>query len=162
MQNEVDRIEIIFENCDYITIPRKYIGRFSLYNIQRDISRVACNSISDEFYAETFLLEIHKDYKNETYHPFEDENETKCPYDRLLEFSDISGINVIWYDGHTESIDVVWNFDNEYSNSYQDIYEAKTGNLYIVVSKEDTVDSIFNKDEIDLHDEMKFITCVES
>ena len=60
---DIESIDIVFENCEYINIKTEDIIWLSLENINQSIHRVACNSISKFISANEIEIVLKKDLK---------------------------------------------------------------------------------------------------
>ena len=143
-------ITLILENCETISLERKFIGTFFLNDIQERIARIAVNSIAKQKMADELILEIFSDANNVDYYPFGDTDDGAIRiFDRLTEYGDITSVEIVWEDESIDDILVPWNDAHECFNEYQKYYLSKNGNLYIVVSKEKEIKDHFDLEEID-------------
>jgi len=161
-------IEFILENCDSIVVDGKYIGYFDVSDIKSSISRIACNSIARMDVANTVVIETHND-ANKKRHLFEcDEFEEESTFDRLCagdvtrimfdlidEFPPVDSREqkIEHYDYY---VDWVGCNDDDSENKAQTTYVSDLGNLYLVISKEKSVEDFFNKEEINDKDYVDF------
>ena len=92
MNSRLLELKFQLENCDWITIPGKYIGSFCVTDIKKCISRQASNYIGEYDVAESIIIEIHKDAN--TFHKQfgEIQNYGHTKFKRLMEWNDITGI----------------------------------------------------------------------
>lgn len=64
MTKSVEKIELVFENCETLIIPIKRIGHFIIDDIHKCIHRIAMNSISELNIADTIFIEIFNRKRN--------------------------------------------------------------------------------------------------
>lgn len=149
-------ITFTLENCDWITIPGNYVGSFCVTDIKKYISKRASNWTNEYEVAESFMIEIHE-CANTIYKPFNQINENKTKFQRLMDWRDITQIDFeieeSW-DGENASskkysYEVDWHEDDDCDNRYQKVYLSPSGHLYIVISAEKDIFDVFNKEEID-------------
>lgn len=60
---DIESIDIVFENCEYLNVKTKDMIWLSLENISQSIHRVACNSISKMTKVNDVELVLKKDLK---------------------------------------------------------------------------------------------------
>ena len=147
---QVKSIELLFENCEFITIPANVIGEFIVDDIKKKIARRAANSISDYLVANTVVLELFKvgDLK---YHPFGIEDMEDTKFNRIDSGRDITAISITYEDNTEETYYVNYLSQSDVIgavNVYQKTYFSNDGNLYLVISENDTIEDYFNFDEI--------------
>ncbi len=156
---DVSSITIIFENCERITIPRKYIGIIHIGDINVEIARVACNSIAKITTADTIALEIFSE-GNLEYKPF-GTSPSEMVFDRISECHDITTVDVAYTDGSSESFWTDYEAGSEDGLGAPNIFEktmiSTLGNLYVVVSKEKDIKDFFCNEDINDLDNMQFI-----
>lgn len=136
----VKEIDIIFENCETITIFPTDIGVFSIENIIEYITRDAVNSISKYKKSSLVVIEIFAKRINSEYSPFGILSEKMLLKDRF-QCNDITGFEIRFSDNSTEEILVEYN-GNEV-NEYQKTLLGENGNLYIVISKDKNISDFF-------------------
>ena len=66
MQEQIEKIEIILENCEMIIIEGKYIGDLSIEDIKYSIHRDACNSISERLTCKELSMSINRNANLDT------------------------------------------------------------------------------------------------
>lgn len=146
--DEIKDIELVLENCEIIKIRKENLGIFMIDNIKRSIRRVAVNSISSGLYSDKVVMQINAHANENSFSSY-----GSVPFDRLREFNDIAAVYVNYKDGHQEGIYVDWNPDSEHENSHQtSIVNEKTGDLYLVICANETVQNFF-EEELDSEDE---------
>ena len=150
---KLKEITFHFENCDWVTIDGKYVGAFWADNIVKRVQRTACNSIDVMEIIETFAIEI-----------FSDANVKRCQFgvteieqntfERFIRYDDITSIEFILIDEYSEhktekqfAYYVKWNGD-DFINNAQKSYLSKLGNLYIVISDNESVFDLFDREYI--------------
>lgn len=140
---DVKKIEIIFENCEYIEFTPKDFGIFLLDDITTSISRIACNSISELKHAKTVALEIFDTKLDSTYNPFGIQDKAQTVKKRFALCDDITSIHITFVDDSKQEYYVEWGED-EYTNEYQKTELGKNGNLYIVIGKDKNISDFFD------------------
>lgn len=153
---KLTKINFIFENCDCLEVDGKYIGHFLVDNIKTTIQRIAINSIKELNIADLFVIEIHKNANKERYQfDIVDFKRKQMAFDRLAS-SDITKIvfeiETQYNNGTSESKKynyyVNWSGESDYYNESQKAYLSELGNLYIVISKDKTIEDFFNKEDL--------------
>lgn len=157
MQEEIKKIELCFENCELVTIDGKYIGEFNIDNIQRSIRRVACNYIQDALTCDHFSISIHREANKETDGGLF--NDT-LKLNRIQKYNDIVSVcvylNEDTEDERVERIYVKWR-DSDCDNEYQKSYMNDSGDLFIVIDKNSSLEDSFDLDEINDKADMDFV-----
>ena len=149
----ISYIEFVFENCEEARVDAKHIGKLAITDIRDEIGRVACNAICKVRTANEVAVEIFSE-ANQRLSSF-DTSTDKSIFDRILEWNDITHINVVYEDGEEEYICV--NYDeglDEGKLGAQNILQTSKlsglGNLYLVISTEGAdIDKLFPTDMID-------------
>lgn len=113
----IESIELIYENCEAVTIPRKYILDIIFIDFKRSFRRVAVNAIRKlESYSHV-ILEIDGKCEAELCNQEFFGNESSM-MDFLSQRRDITSINVIYVEGHTDkNFSFRVNWDDDYSNN---------------------------------------------
>lgn len=158
---EVKSITLVFENCERIVIPRRYIGIIYIEGINVEIARVACNSISKVTSAGTIALEIFSEGNGE-HKPFGiPQSPPEKMFDRITECHDITAIDVTYEDDSYESFWTDYEAGSEDGLGAPNIYEktkvSDLGNLYVVISKNKDIENFFPDEDINDLDNMQFI-----
>lgn len=161
---KLKEITFVLENCDEITIDGKHTGIFVVDDIKTSIERVACNAILKMKIPKTFVIEIHKD-ANVMRNAFGcNELKKQSVFERFLEWQDVTQIEFTLYDAYSEEpenpetekyhfwLDWEDNGINEDANINQKTYVSKNGHLYLVVSKDKSIEDMFDKEWIDNED----------
>ncbi|MEK4427740.1 hypothetical protein MHB54_00620 [Paenibacillus sp. FSL M7-0802] len=138
----------VLENCEAVTIESKYIGNFNVENIRSTIVK-HYNDISHYKICETFSIAINKEASKDYYvFGINDEEHKQSTFKRLT-YGDIVSIEIVYEDDIKEDFYVDWQGDSEYLNEAQKTYISKRGDLFIVISKEKSVESQFKHWNID-------------
>ncbi|MBZ9693219.1 hypothetical protein [Clostridium sp. M14] len=148
MNKEIKKIEFILENCEVIEFEGKHVGDFDVENIKTNISRIACNSISKHNVCETFAIEISSLANTEIVQPWGDKIK---PFDRLNKYQDITSIEIHYNDNTSDKILVDYCSESENlgaNNLNQESYISDLGNLYIIISKNKTLENYWNNSNI--------------
>lgn len=149
MMKKIKSIEIAFENCESMIIPRNCIGTFLIDGIHETIKRVGMNVIAKYSTIDEFVIEIYKE-GDEVYYPFGDTGDEQSKFKRLTDFNDISSISVIYEDGDMEEFYVPYDCDDSVGapNRFQDTYISELGNLYISIHALNRIIEYFDLTEI--------------
>lgn len=156
MNSRLLELKFQLENCDWITIPGKYIGSFCVTDIKKCISRQASNYIGEYDVAESIIIEIHKD-ANAFHKQFgEIQNYGHTKFKRLMEWNDITGIEfsietslengLVTKTYYSYIVD--WCEKDDFNNQYQKTYLSTLGHLYVVISAARDIFDVFDNDEI--------------
>jgi hypothetical protein len=139
-------VELVLENCEAIEIKREHIGIFYVLNIKRSISRRAVNSIDSYTTADEVFMQICSEANVLSSYVTTCSDNDVLPFARLLNYKDITGLRIKYKDGDEEYIQVNWGGDSDYENEYQTAaINEKTGDLYIVISEKESVESYFKE-----------------
>ncbi|MEJ3719217.1 hypothetical protein WGM54_14445 [Paenibacillus polymyxa] len=145
--------EVVFglENCESLSVDAKYIGNFSVTNVRKSIIR-HYGDIRFMDICDTFSIVVNKS-ANIDYQVFgvEDEYYKHNTFNRLTS-GDIVVIDIMYDDDSKDEIYIQWEGESDYFNEVQKTYISKLGDLFIVISKEETVESIFEDWGIDSQD----------
>ncbi|MDR6779455.1 hypothetical protein J2W98_003735 [Paenibacillus peoriae] len=140
-----------FENCESLSVDAKYIGNFSVTNVRKSIIR-HYGDIRFMDICDTFSIVVNKnantDYKVSV---VEGNSYKQNTFDRLTN-GDIVVIDIVYDDDSKDEIYVQWEGKSDYLNEAQKTYISKLGDLFIVISKEETVESFFEDWGIDSQD----------
>lgn len=155
----IKNITFFLENCDWITIDGKYIGDIELKDINKQIQRVATNSIIPVGVCNHFFIEIHKN-ANRINYAFQQENHKEFEYNvfqRLHDEKDITSIRLILIDEN--EIEHIFNYYVpyeliNYKNLYQTSYISDLGHLYIFIDLEKPISSKLDYNKINNSDYM--------
>lgn len=153
MQREIEKVEIVLENCEVITVEGKYIGDFICEDIKHSINRIACNSINESYVCKNFSMSIHRSCAlndNEEW-TMGTLDRKRNPLERINNYRDITSIYIHFTDEKKEPkhIYVKWNDDCEWSNYYQKTHINQFGDLFIVVSEDLKFSDVFDMREIE-------------
>ncbi len=145
---EVKSIALVLENCEVIPISKEHIGIFHCKDSTTSITRTSCNSIPKEQYCEEFYLEIHKN-ADRNYSLFGTESD-ETVFKRLV-CPDITGINIAYEDDTTKYCIMPWKDGDSTgcNNKYQTSYVSKSGNMYIGICRDKSIEDMVDFDSID-------------
>ena len=152
--SNVKKIDVIFENVDYITFDKSNIGQFIISDIKEDIYRAGCNAIIKTKSASLIAFEI-KAKANVKHNAFgiETDNKQETTFERIANCHDITSIEIFYDNDEKDIIIVNWNEDSDqYINKNQKTYISKNGNLYCVISEDKPLNKIFNINKINGED----------
>jgi hypothetical protein len=159
MQEQIEKIELVLENCEVITVEGKHIGDFNCEDIKYSIDRRGCNYIGKMQTCENFSMSIHRDCalnkKSEWSFGYIDEE--RNPLERIFKGNDITGIWIYFKDRKEPKVIYPKWGDGEYDNEYQESYINQFGDLFIVISKDKNFEDVFNKEEIEDKQAMDFV-----
>ncbi|WP_372011409.1 hypothetical protein NBRC13296_12685 [Paenibacillus chitinolyticus] len=147
MHKEIVKIEFIMENTECIEIERRYLGRFQINDIRKNIS-VAAKAMSRHETCDHFSMAAYRS-GDEVYGQFGDDSSLERKYNRL-KVGDIVSINIIYDDQTEEEVYVTWTGESNYKNESQNTYINNYGDLFIVINKNKKIEEEFN---FDLDDE---------
>lgn len=104
--NKIAKIEIVFENVEFVTIPADNIVKFCIDIMHRSIQ-----------------IEI------------DGENSDKTTFDRILRYNDVVWIEVLCNDGKTYKVDVPWRNSTVggEENALQKSWIKNNGNLCVSI-----------------------------
>lgn len=141
---DIKQITFGLENCDAITIDGKDISRLKIDNIGRSIRKVGSVYVSNSYIAKDFAIKIDK-RANIRYKQFGCLAETYI-FARLTSFPDIVDVVVtlIDDDGSVSKYSILldWAGDSDEINEAQTTCFNESGDLYIVVSKNEQASDI--------------------
>ena len=127
MLKDIISIEICFENCDVVEVDREHIESFSMSDIIMTIGMCA-NAVIEHEVAKRTYIELDKHcFGNKTWLG-------EDLLDRILNFKDITAIDVKFNDGTSRRVGCMWDGDDEYRNSLQKTYITTYDNLIIEIS----------------------------
>jgi hypothetical protein len=119
MDKELKYISIIFENCNSIHIPAKYVDYLFLDEIRYSLAIGLSGQYSKHYWCKIACLELNKNVLDiKTHHQllFEDGESFK---QHLLEYHDVTHIEIVDLEDKKEYIGIPWCPDDEYSNSWE-------------------------------------------
>lgn len=140
--DDIKEIQLILENVDVITIPRKYIGNFYISSIQKSICRMGCNYIGESIVADKFILEVNEKANTHENSPNYGE---RYIFERLIKYNDICSIDIIYKTGKVDSYSFDYDGDDENANQKSRI--NKFGDLELVIGKELKLEDYFYFDQ---------------
>lgn len=143
---ELTSIDLVLENCEVLTFQRNDIGGFWCDRITTSVARLGCNSITRRASCQEFFIELHPD-ADVAYDGFGDEKPSK--FSRLMEYPDITHIDLHFDDGTSEYVTVPWCEEDEWNNRFQTHLLGETGVLCILVSADKQVADYADQDAID-------------
>jgi len=148
--NSVKSVIFEFENFDSVTIESKNIGGFELNDITTIIRRMAGNAIIKYQSPKTFFVEIKSDANilenTENYG-------TRYVFDRLTQYKDITGIELIYEDGQTERYLLPFDSNKYYDdNKLESFKQNKFGDLYIAIGENFNVNDIITEEILNMQD----------
>lgn len=157
---QIESIDIIFENCEVASFKTEHIGAFSLSNITRSIKRIAANSIAEVLECDGLFVQILSRANTlDAYVTKDIFKQTTPPFQRINAFKDITAVDVQYRNGTNDYVLVDWSDEGvDYYNEYQTSkINPYTGDLFLVISKKETVDSYFSKELVENRSQWSFI-----
>ena len=143
LMSNVVSITFVFENCESIDFPIKYVGSFYIGEISSCIKRLALNSVK--------RIDVAKELFVELFNEGDEEYNYYCTcgkFERIMKYRDIVYIEVKYDDGNADTVYV--DYDGEGQNKNQDNWVSKLGNMYVAISRKRFVnDFISEKDAND-------------
>jgi hypothetical protein len=122
---KVKKIEVVFENCEEITVPTS------------DISFMYASDITSSAFIQNILSHDDVDvHEHKTAGVFSLRIKNKPEYSRILQYSDITQIHLYGHDDSHDWFYVEWG-DGEYRNEYQKT-EIQGDEILIRIAKEDS------------------------
>jgi hypothetical protein len=159
MQEQIEKIELVLENCEVITVEGKHIGEFNCEDIKYSISRRACNYIGEMQICENFSMNIHRDcaLNKKSEWTMGELDEERNPFERILKYDDITSVYIYFKEMKEPKVIYPKCGEGEYENEYQKSYINQFGDLFIVISKDKAFEDVFDKEEIEDKQAMDFI-----
>lgn len=132
MEKDIKKVEIVFENCEEVTIERKYIEKLNALDIEIWEDYNVCNN---------FEIEINKDILDNTddkglYNRYFENCEDKVSIGERLQQNDITQIHIYYEDDTKEWFCVNWEDSDSIfgiENINQELDITQNDNLYIVI-----------------------------
>lgn len=133
---KVKEVVLVLENCEYIKIPTKHLANIIIEGIDISVTRNAINNVAKLQTANSIYFDIINPETIKTLGLFNegDEEILSCSK-RLIQYADITSVEVVYNDNSKDEYFVDWDWDNEYLNSYQDTQIAKNGNLHVLINR---------------------------
>ena len=140
MSRCVEKIELVFENCESLVLPIKRIGKFIIDDIHKGINRSTVNSINEWDTADTVFMQIFN------------RNRTKKLY-RICNFQDITAIYLTFDDNDEKCYYVDYDEPEELEgqigapNENQSTYITDKGDILLTIAKGKTWNDFMSLDE---------------
>ena len=149
----VEGIEVIFENCEVIYIPEKYIETIDVRYVKKWLYLSGSEGEIGELIVSKYVnLTVHEYGDTEEILQigmlFADEYDPYDGYARLKRSKDITGIGFVYKDGTSETISVDYSMDDNYydPNQYQVVTPLITKEVprgvNIIIARPDTLAKI--------------------
>lgn len=156
LQKKLEKLELIFENCDIYTLDPSMIEKLSIKGISDGID-INCYQYTHGETQETktcssLVLSINEKGSNSSnsYLNTIFKERKQCLGDRIFE-NDITSIKLYFANGETCQIYIPWNGDNDFSNAYQKT--TKEVGLTHNFEDEEMIRVIIDENEVDKCDE---------
>ena len=144
--NRIKSVTLNFENCEYVEIPCKYFGVFSVRDFHREIYRVASNCVKSNVIADSVVCEIFPEANADNIFNFCNENELL--FSRIRAYDDIVSLGLKYEDGRFEEIMVDYDTgDNDAlgaDNLNQSSFVSSFGVLYLVIDSNSKASVVFD------------------
>ena len=128
---ELDRLEIIFENCEVYEIPSKGVEEFSLYNIRTYMQMYQEDNIVSTAYSDDIKIVLNEIGMN-VRGGFDDENPMPLK-ERVSGYRDITYFNFHFKDGTDLCVEVEW--ENSYSGNALQYNDLRRDFMIIAINK---------------------------
>lgn len=130
----VREIELVFENCDSMTIPEKHIGFFEIDDIRTRVRRIAVNAIAKMELVGKVVIEILPEGNTDHFElGVEDDPVYRMKKFERVRHNDITSIEIHYDDDSTETY--YPEFEGTYVNEWQTTFCSKTQSLYVLIGK---------------------------
>lgn len=129
MKNNLKRINLVFENVEYLEIPIEHISHFKYSDVKPE--KFANEMFDVAGHIELSIQNAHM-LKNNTLHFPED----LTAKDRIVKWCDITCIELVDQNNNTQTIYAKWHPDDEYSNSYQK-NQMNNNNITIIIQNQE-------------------------
>ena len=157
--DNIERIDLILENCEVVSIDRKYLGRFFIGNIVKEIRRIACNAIDEIVTAKESYIEINRNSDTEQTNML---GKNYYPLERLRRYNDIAAVDIIYADGKTDYYYTDYDEgENENCSGAENINQKSKfnnfGDLYISIGESINIDEVFPDGDINDKESIDFM-----
>ncbi len=133
-QNIAKRIEIIFENCEVASIEADMINYLLFDDIKETIAKDTALTIRKYKTIGSFYMALNS--KADIIYDSFGGRSDQTLFKRIQKHADITGIALVYGDGHEERLSVTWTGDSEYSNDAQRTCTLPNHGLAVVISEE--------------------------
>lgn len=128
---QIKSIDIIFENCEYISVNEKDVIYIEMNDVKNHIFRIARNYIADLFYSDDIIIILNKEAKTKGSIFTKD----LTGIDRIKKYNDITSIEIKYENDSTKEIYIDWQESDALENKNQEVLE-KNDCIYIVINKD--------------------------
>lgn len=142
----IDSIQLVYENCEVVTIPRRYILELGFYDFKKSFCRTAMNAIENIEVYSHILLEVDGSCDKEVENS-ELFSNTKSLMDFLADRKDITQISVNYIDKYKDNnfhFFVDWESEDDYENKLQTTLINDDKDVAIIITNGN--DSMFNEE----------------
>jgi hypothetical protein len=160
MQKNINKIELVLENCEVIVVEGKNIGQLDIGDIKYSIRRTACNYIDEMLSCEHFYLTINRagNINSKTVWTLGESEQERNSFERIHRHPDITSAYIYFKDNDKpKQIYVPWDGESDYHNDAQKTYLNKFGDLFIVIEKDTKLEDVFDLEEIEHKGHMDFV-----
>lgn len=122
---KLSRIDLVFENCEFCSIPREAIRFLHLDKINSSINYSEWNGLHSFKSTSIECLEIKKEFLEKSCSYMANEefpNEQENLLERIQHYNDIVSIEIYWVLNNVEYVRkyfVIWDDEDDYHNDYQ-------------------------------------------
>lgn len=146
---QINKVTIIFENCESITFPAEAFYQCYLGKINTEIHRMAINAIEKITFADEVALGIFFPEAEELCEKNAMFKENAEVFDRLTRHMDITSISLLYNDETEETYFVPYEEESSMlgvPNLNQKYWVSDCGDLYIVIAKDKDICDFFDID----------------
>jgi len=135
---KVKSLEILFDNTEYVVIPNRYFESFCFEDVRMGVCRVGENAIERNQTAEYAEFVLTRK-ANDDFCEFETDIDlglcgVRTLFERISDFRDVYGINLICDDDSSEKFVVKWSEEeNVFRNKLQSSKIDGCGNLCVTI-----------------------------
>lgn len=145
---EINAIELVFENCETLRLDINVLGRVYLGKINTEITRIACDCIAESIFVDEVALEIFSEAEElGVWGPAWINYNSKL--ERIARYNDITQIEILYSNGDSKTYYIDYEEESEdlgAPNINQKSYISSLGNLYIVISMENSIEHYFPRE----------------
>lgn len=146
----IEKIVLVFENCEMMEIPGWYLTEFSIRDVKMHICRVACNAIEKYHVPESVLIGIAAEFDQlygQEDGAFDDTEMSR--FDRIRKWHDITSIDIFfereYVDDKCEVMELRVPYDSEREDPFgaenilQTVCHNEYGDLILAIGYDDVI-----------------------
>ncbi len=152
----VEKIEIVFENCDCLTFKIRDFYDFVIENVRPRVNRVGSNCIAKSNIADIYF-HIFKG-ADKSYNEFGQEDWERSKFERIKNGCDITSVVLTYGDGTSEEFYPVWidKDPNGCTNSCMEARITERGDLKVVITANRENSRLYERYLEDNEDDLDF------